>query len=230
MSVRRDIPSHPRSHSPLTISPNLLFPFFLPQHPFEVGGIYYTLSLLWSQLFSVLITYLLARAYLPAVLLCCGGWSVSFAAFLLWGIDRAHLGSFVDARTGGRFIIDAFQQAGEADDERRVETITTRKSYWRSIESEIKVWINERWGEWRETKPEWLTPSLITSIEDLGMLQSEDVSVLRQATSKQLRLMQILESSPAPPDSSRSSSQVSALTSSSRITPISSGSLLSSPT
>ena len=126
------------------------------------------------------------------MLLCFGGWTVSFAAFLLWGIDRSHLGSFIDVRTGGKFIRDAFLRAGETDDERRIETITTRRSYWEDIEVDIKAWIAERWGGWRVKAPEWLTPSLITNIQDLGLLPPEHVSMLRQATNRQLLLTQLV--------------------------------------
>ena len=86
---------------------------------------------------------------------------LSFGAFLL-SINRNYLGTFFDTRTGKEFLCDVWRNG--TTDKERFYVFGKHKSYYSSINKELKEWLTENWDRWEEEKPDWFTAKMIGKI------------------------------------------------------------------
>jgi len=86
---------------------------------------------------------------------------IGFISFLL-SINMQYLRTFTDIRTGKQSVCDNWTDV--TTDRERFRVFSKHKSYYKSINKEIKVWLNENWGKWEVQKEDWFTPEIINKI------------------------------------------------------------------
>ena len=141
------------------------------RHSFELGGASWSFTVFSNQAFCF-ISVLLYSEYSNAsedveVLL----WQLvgslfffsmlNFALFLL-SINKEYRGTFFSNKTGAEFLCQQWRDA--STDKEKVYIFGKHRSYYSSINKEIKVWLDENWGKWEEERPDWFTAKLISKI------------------------------------------------------------------
>jgi hypothetical protein len=151
------------------------------RHPYEMGGFYYSFTLISTP---VVCFYLGSRylahvedeevqASLPYVFSSeqvygsIGALSVlqliSFIA-LLTIIPSKYRSTFYSLKTGSQFCCELFQNTSE--DSAKIKVFTKYKGHWEPIESEVRVWLNERLPTWIDESPEWFDDQVKSMIPD----------------------------------------------------------------
>ena len=86
---------------------------------------------------------------------------VSFVLFLS-RINKEYLVTFFDNRTGSQFLCDNWRN-GRSDKE-RFYVFGKHKSLYKSINKELKDWLNKNWEKWEEEKEDWFITKMICKI------------------------------------------------------------------
>jgi len=86
---------------------------------------------------------------------------LSFSVFL-FSINQEYWVTFLDTRTGKEFLCDLWRN-GTADKE-RFHVFNKHKSYYKSINKELKEWLTANWDKWEEEKQDWFTAKMIGKI------------------------------------------------------------------
>ena len=164
------------------------------RHPFECGGMYWSVNLVANQLFCFFSVYLykkynnaslealenlknttssgedyydreeiISEALWPLVIGLFLFSMISFACFLL-RINRKYLGTFFDTRSGKTFVCDSWRNSKR--DEEKFHVFSKHKSYYRSINDELKSWLTENWSRWEFEKEDWFSAKMIRRIPD----------------------------------------------------------------
>ena len=150
------------------------------RHPMDVGGIYWTFNMIAHQLFCFVSVYLLQEfgedideARVTAL------WIIVTALFIFTNanfcwfltlINKKYLTTFFDMRTGKQFLCDLFRDA--STDKEKFYIFSKHKSYYKSINKEIKEWLTEEnWERWEENDDEednssWFNPKGISHIPE----------------------------------------------------------------
>ena len=162
------------------------------RHAFEMTGIYFTLNMIWSQIFP----YFAMQVYLhrdddeekesgltqdelqTALIVLTLVWAASAASFAA-SIKRKYLRTFVSADTGSQYAIRLFRES-ETDEARFSAVFRNHRSYTAPIKAEVKAWLDERYPIWQLEHPPWFNDVAVASIPD-DMLPKE---VLRELIAK----------------------------------------------
>ena len=86
---------------------------------------------------------------------------LSFLGFLRF-INRKYLVTFFDRRTGKQFLCDLWRST-ETDKE-RIYVFSKHRSYYKTIEKEIKEWLSENWDKWEDEKEDWFCSKNLSRI------------------------------------------------------------------
>jgi hypothetical protein len=137
------------------------------RHPYELGGMYW------------LFGFVLTMGSLPAAIIIAERGSVaddglklayaveglvipftvvSFAVFLL-SMERKYLSTFYSLQRGKEVTVKNFME-GEDDAAKASYTFQMSKHHWKSIEGEVKAWVEANWDSWEENKPDWLDDAM----------------------------------------------------------------------
>jgi hypothetical protein len=136
------------------------------RHPNEVGGVYWLFGLVLT-IGSLPMSIYLASPYvdekainiassimnyfIPITTIC-------FAVFFL-NIERKYWGTFYSLERGKDGAVTRFSNS--TDDKKKARVILQNsKHYWKSIDEEVKSWVEANWERWEEEKPEWLTDAM----------------------------------------------------------------------
>ena len=160
------------------------------RHPLEMGGAYFSLNTIWSQVFpyvalkiyashwreedgdddSTSSTRLTESELLTLLVALTAVWAASTVTFVA-SINRAYLQSFLTTETASQYTIRQFRDA--KNDEARFDTVfNNHASYTASIKAEVKTWLDESFPTWQREHPPWLTDAFIANIPD-DMLPKE---------------------------------------------------------
>ena len=120
------------------------------RHPYDLGGIYWTMSLFVSNLFNIIVSRYIGSILVTGSL--CILWIIFFISFMC-SINHSHWSTFFDTRTSGQFTVDNFFERPEDDDAGRIFVFDVRRTYWKPIENEVKSWIQTRWDCWERERP-----------------------------------------------------------------------------
>ena len=150
------------------------------RHPMEVGGLYFTLSLLQAQVASVVFAILYVdesaadtldadtvyafAASVPAI------WACSYLMFLA-SVNEGYIQTFVDTKSAIQYNVDLFKDP-RASDQQRAGVATTTRIYWHSVEEEMRTYFANDWDRWEQEQPSWFTPGFISTLP-LDMLPSD---------------------------------------------------------
>jgi len=146
------------------------------RHPKELGGLYYSLTLLQAQVGSAVFAKLyvdasegdaeaLAAEMVYAVVATASiTWACSYS-LLFAHIKKGYAGTFIDTRSAGKYTVDVFNDP-KASDHQKAEVTRNTRRYWRSIEDEVRKFLAEKWTAWEQEKPAWFTKAFIAKLHD----------------------------------------------------------------
>ena len=180
--------------------------YLIGRHPFEEGGLYFSLSIFLSHASCFVAAYLYlslkangrgeddmadvenegpvttetARRFRAADIWTTIGAIESLFlltfVYFLMSIDRKYIWTFFSTMTGKQFCVLVYRTA--TSDVHRMDVFCHHPSYYRSIKGELQTWVGENWERWNDEKPPWFTPQLIAMIPD-EMIPKKSLEKLR---------------------------------------------------
>ena len=146
------------------------------RHPKELGGLYYSLTLLQVQVGSAVFAKLYVDAsegdaealaaetvYAFAATVS-ATWACSYSLFLAH-VKKGYAGTFIDTRSAIQFVVDGFNDP-KASEHQKADVVTNTRRYWRSIEDELRKFLAEKWTAWEQEKPKWFDKAWIAQLHD----------------------------------------------------------------
>jgi len=135
------------------------------RHPYEMGGLMFTMSVVWSQAMPFVALLLYAgdddtRSNITIGLI------VSITLWLLLvlkffcSIDLDFLHTFTSTKTAPQYVQDLFLTS-EFDLEKFDAAFTTQESYTRAIKAEVRAWVAANIEEWKRKKFDWFKLEMI---------------------------------------------------------------------
>ena len=142
------------------------------RHPCDIGGMYWSMNVVLNQALCFLSVYLYEKFATEKnsniaehlFYLVFGLFLISVLNFLMFLslINKKYLGTFFNTQTGKQFLCETWQIAGA--DKERFYIFSKHKSYYKSINKELKEWLSENWEKWEEEKEDWFTAKMIGRI------------------------------------------------------------------
>ena len=138
------------------------------RHPFELGGLSFSLTMVWAQLFPflALIFYTeednntVSKNNISLFLVCSFGlWVVTNCIFFCY-IDISYASTFFGLKTGTDYVSELFECA-DSDFQRWDAVFTNRIQYSKPVHEKVKVWVKENIQKWRDRKEKWFNIELI---------------------------------------------------------------------
>ena len=139
------------------------------RHPYDLGGLGYLLSVIWSQVFPfvALQLYSLGDDDRGSMM----DWMTLFltVSLMLWlvlnviffrTIDLGYLNTFFGTKTAPQHTCELFLTSKD-DDQKFAAVFTTRIEYTKTIHEEMKEWVAENIHQWRMDQPDWFRVEMI---------------------------------------------------------------------
>jgi hypothetical protein len=158
------------------------------RHPYELGGVSWTINMLSSLLCCHLAIYIYysvtapnnevleedrARVFTNVASI---AWVASFVLILKL-MKREFRSTFFSLKKGKDVTMDRFRSL---DDAVRITIFKKNKAHWKPIRSEVKTWVSENWWRWKDEEPAWLTASAIAKIPEDFFPSDEAVAAVRK--------------------------------------------------
>jgi len=133
------------------------------RHPYELGGLGFTMSLIWAQAFPFV-----ALQYFDGEMkdIMTGFLVVSFLAWFLLNIiffctiDLSYLNTFFGSKTAPQYTCELYLTS--KDDSQKFDAIFTNQiQYTKTIHEEVKEWVAENIDQWRSDQPDWFKIAMI---------------------------------------------------------------------
>ena len=127
------------------------------RHPYEMGGLGFTISLIWAQAFPFV-----ALQYFDGEMndIMTSFLAVSFTAWLMLNIiffctiDLSYLNTFFGTKTASQYLCELYLTS--KDDHQRFRAVFKHRiKYTTSIHEEVIEWVGENIDEWKREKPDW---------------------------------------------------------------------------
>ena len=107
------------------------------RHQFDIGGAYWSFTLLLSCVIEVLAALSHGDRTLTMIMgSSCAGLLVTYA-ILLASIKREYVATFLDTRTSSEYTVQFFFNA--TSDEEKFEIFTNNENLWRDIREDVKA-------------------------------------------------------------------------------------------
>ena len=133
------------------------------RHTFELGGVAFSLSMLWAQIFPFV-----------ALLFFDGEKSAGVAKFLLISavlwlllnivffcmIDLSYVNTFFDTKMAPQYTVELYRTS-EEEYNKFDAAFSNRSSYTKDIHGEVADWVRRNISRWRADKPEWFKIEMI---------------------------------------------------------------------
>jgi hypothetical protein len=78
---------------------------------------------------------------------------VLFAAFF-FSIEKKYWGTFYSLQRGKDLTVRRFKDA-ITEDSKAKAILSNSRHHWKSIEEEVRSWVEANWVRWEEEKPKW---------------------------------------------------------------------------
>jgi hypothetical protein len=145
------------------------------RNPYELGGVYFSINLVMAQcsVFGAVYLYVenfegdnkikadkLWKCVSASVLL----WIVMFRHFIFNIINPEYRKTFWSKRTGWQQSCSYFLD--HEDDGSRILVFADNPILWKSVAPRVKEWTLANWGAWVDTKPDWFTPKVVSTVPD----------------------------------------------------------------
>jgi hypothetical protein len=173
------------------------------RHPYELGGLYWTLNIFMALGFSFVAVYVYAQRDLTEALSAANAWNgtifltaswlASFVAFLSL-CNKGYRRTFFSTYLGKQMTIESFTLGD--DDAAKSIIFSCNRNQWRSIEDDVKAWVQEGWWRWDDERPAWFTDAWKSKVnqdwlprEELKAHHHRRKGVRRSSISEQLHMM-----------------------------------------
>jgi hypothetical protein len=137
------------------------------RHPNELGGLYWIFGVILTM-GSLPIAILIAERgdvadeglklawKLVGIFIPC---TVVLFAVFFFTIDKEFWGTFYSLQRGKDLTIKKYHV--HQDERKKADTVfNTSRHHWKSIEEEVKAWIEANWERWEEDKPNWFDDAI----------------------------------------------------------------------
>jgi len=114
-----------------------------------------------------------------------------FAGFLKL-IKKEYLWTFYDRRTGSQFVVATFHEV--ESEAMKFEVFGWHPSLYKSIEEELKTWLEDNWERWEEEKEAWFNAIAISTVpeeylpkkalSDMGGVTGRKASIIKMKAEK----------------------------------------------
>jgi len=133
------------------------------RHPYELGGLGFTISMIWAQAFPFV-----ALHYFDGEMkdIMRGFLVFSFMAWLMLNIiffctiNLSYLNTFFGTKTAPQYTCELFL-TGKVDYSKFRAVFKNRNDYTKSIHGEVKEWVAANIDQWRRDEPEWFKIAMI---------------------------------------------------------------------
>ena len=171
------------------------------RHPMELGGLYYSLTLLQAQVGSAVFAKLYveanegdaealaAEAVYAVVATASVTWACSYSLFFA-RVKKGYAGTFIDTRSAIQFVLDNFNDP-KASDEQKAKVVGDTRRYWKSIEDEASKFLAEKWAAWEQEKPKWFDKVWIAKLHD-DMLPERGLAERRRGGRRRSSIAEML--------------------------------------
>ena len=109
-------------------------------------------------------------------------WLLTFGAILLQ-MKKEYRKSFFSLETGRDWIVSIFSD--ENPDEVKQRIMTKNRNLWKSIENDVKDWVQSNWWKWKDSRPSWFTDAWIARVPVDFIPRDEDRKLLEIARRRQ---------------------------------------------
>ena len=134
------------------------------RHPYELGGLLFSIMLVWAQVFPfIALQFGADSAMKDGIFLFL---AVNFILWLLLNIaffstiNRSYLHTFFGTKTAPQYACQRFLDANE-DFSKWIAAFWSRIEYNKRIEREVKEWVRSNIEEWKREKPDWFNTEII---------------------------------------------------------------------
>jgi hypothetical protein len=136
------------------------------RHPYELGGMYWILGFVFTMGSLPLATILASKereavsengielswtvivVFMPCIIIC-------FFVFFL-SMESKFWGTFFTLERGKDFTVRLFKEA-TIEDSKAEAILNNSRHHWKSIEEEVKSWVEVNWERWEKDNPSWLS-------------------------------------------------------------------------
>ena len=139
------------------------------RHQFELGGAYWSANVVLNQAFCFVSVHLygiysdVSEEVVESLWMIVGGLFVfsmiNFSLFLKL-INPKYIHTFFSTTTGKEFTVQNYEEA--TTDVQRFDIFTHHKSYYKSINNDLKQWLTQNWDDM--TDEDWFTAKMIKKI------------------------------------------------------------------
>ena len=146
------------------------------RHPFILGGFYFSMSMLWAQVFPFVALHLYNNADGLAdntnnhddlgenvqLLLICSFvvWLMLNVAFFCT-IDLSYIFTFFSTERGHTWVVRRFKEEGAKESQKFDILFDNNLDYSKPVHGEAKEWIAANIDRWRADQPEWFIVEMI---------------------------------------------------------------------
>jgi hypothetical protein len=94
------------------------------------------------------LSWTVVEVFMPCIIIC-------FFVFFL-SMERKYWGTFFSLERGKDFTVRLFKEA-IIEDSKAEAILNNSRHHWKSIEEEVKSWVEANWKRWDEENPKWLS-------------------------------------------------------------------------
>ena len=152
------------------------------RHPYEVGGLAFSASMLWAQLMPFVALQLytdsdsVRQGHLQLLLACSTSFWVILNIVFFCMIDLSYLNTFFGFQTGAEFAVKCYKGSTE-DYQRYAWVFGSRISYTSPIHAEVKEWVADNIERWTNEKEDWFKLDAIPDeFLPIEIVQAEQIS------------------------------------------------------
>jgi hypothetical protein len=136
------------------------------RHPNEVGGMYWMLGFVLTM-GSLPVAIILAERVDVAEGMLKLAWrvvgifipcTVVLLAFFFFNIKKKYWSTFLSFQRGKDLTVKNFREGSDAV--KAKYTFQYSKRHWKSIEVEVRAWVEANWVRWEEEKPDWFDDAM----------------------------------------------------------------------
>jgi len=136
------------------------------RHPYELGGLVFTLSVIWAQIFPFVALQYFDGDMRDGIIVFLG------LSFLLWlvlniiffcTIDLSYLNTFFGTKTASQYTCELFMTSKD-DFQKFTAIFTNNIRYTKTIHEEVKLWVAAKINQWKIDKPDWFKTEMIPDV------------------------------------------------------------------